>query len=330
MATLNADYLTQLRMGNTTTRPGATTGVYNATPQVYSGAQPNQLLTNRLTAMKTAPQQSMDIPLMITNSGQADLQNLSGDPTSKYYNQTITDAYNSALKARLEAIAGQVAAGTAGYQKQLAEAGQKFDPLRNEAYTQDQLAQRALRERMANMGLSATGGKSMTLESQREMSLQNRLGEINRQQKQLETDAQFEINRLIAQGEYEKAQAVAEEAARMNEALMNEYWRQQEYGLSERGTKLQEEQFAQQKKDAEIDRYYQMFVNGHITAAQFKKKTGITVQQARSRGSSKGKRYSIQDMLDKALNEQKEAEEKARRDSLMSGGSLSSYSTYVR
>jgi hypothetical protein len=172
--------------------------------------------------------------------------------------------YNNTLAGKLAAIQGQVQSGTAEYQRQISQAPSTYQPMRNETYTNDQLAQRALRERLANMGLGASGGKSLTLENQREMSLQNKLGDINRQQQKFIDDANFQIAQLQNQGRYQEAQAVAEVAAQMNQALQEDYWQRQE------------------QKEAQTDRYYQMFLNKNITAAQFKKLTGISVQRARS------------------------------------------------
>jgi hypothetical protein len=217
---------------------------------------------------------------------QLRLGNTSTRP-SPYANSNISSMYEQSLASRLAGIDAQTAAGRAGYTKQIQEAPQTYQPLRNEAYAQDQTSQRALRERLANMGLGAAGGQSLTMENQRTMSLQNRLGDLNRQQQKVIDDANFQINQLMSQGEYEKAQATADEAAKMNQALLEEYWRNQ------------------QKKETEIDRYYQMFANRHITAKQFKKLTGITVQQARSRGGGGGppkeKPLTAEEILDKIL-----------------------------
>ena len=155
------------------------------------------------------------------------------------------------LDARMKAIQTGVEAGKQQYQRQIDNAAKEYDPLRNEAYTNDQRTQRQQQERLANMGLSATGGASMTMESNRAMSLQNRLGDISRQQQKLVDDANFQINQLVAQGKVDEAKAVSEETDKLNQQLVDDYYKTRDY-------KLQQDQFGYQKeRDTTTDQQWQ-------------------------------------------------------------------------
>jgi hypothetical protein len=255
---VNADYLNQQRQGNTTARPAD-----NLASRLK---KPNDLV---YTTMPVNPARL--------------------GATSPYENHAIKGMYDSALGMRKDAINAGVEAGRLGYQRQIEQAPTTYQPLRNEAYTNDQMAQRTLRERLANMGMNATGGKSLTLENQRAMGLQNRLGDINRQQQKFIDDANFAIKELEAQGRYQEAQAVADSANSQIGTMIEDRWRNTENDW--RKTEYEEDQrrYEQDRKDADTDRYYTMFLNGNLTAKQFKAKTGMTIQQAKARGGGKKK-----------------------------------------
>ena len=83
------------------------------------------------------------------------------------------------------------------------------------------------------MGLGAVGGKSLTLENQRSMNLQNQLGDITRQQQEVIDNANFEIQQLMAQGRVQEAQAVADNASTMNNQLINKFYQDREYNFNQ-------------------------------------------------------------------------------------------------
>lgn len=148
---------------------------------------------------------------------------------TKEYAGSIEGMYDDALKKQGEAIDANIAAGKLDYQKQINEAPKTYDPMRNEAHTNDQMAQRTLRERMANMGMGAGGGKSMTLDNQRQSALLNRLGDISRQQQQFVDDANFGMSKLDAQGVSEKAAAAAQNTSERNQALITDKYNRQNF-----------------------------------------------------------------------------------------------------
>lgn len=154
-------------------------------------------------------------------------------PTAATATPNFQGMYDTSLANQKAAIQAGVDAGKLDLQNTISNAGKEYDPLRNEAYVNDQAAQRQLQERMANMGMSATGGKSMTLDSQRNMSLQNRLGDISRQQQQVVDDANLQINKLVAEGRVQEAQAVADEANKLNDRLTEDYYKTKEYNMQQ-------------------------------------------------------------------------------------------------
>lgn len=176
--------------------------------------------------------------------------------------EEIEKMYKEMLGSQKTAAQAQIDAGVGQYTQQKNKIPQSYDPLRNEAHVNDQMAQRVQRERMANMGMSAAGGKSMTLQNQREMGLQNNLGNISRQQKNAEDEIENSIAKLKAEGNLNMANLDAANSQQMNEALMNKYNQDREYNtqqaqFSEQQRQYNESQELQKNQLTEQQRQYE-------------------------------------------------------------------------
>lgn len=209
-------------------------------------------------------------------------------PTTPGYD--IGAGYKSALDARIAAINAGRDAEIAAQNKLISELPGQYDPMRNEAYTNDQVAQRQLRERMANLGAGAGGGTSLTFDTRRQMALQGQLGDINRQQAKAKTDAEFNIGQIGSKANAEINSATAEIEQQKQQALRDEAWKGKDYDLQKKASDLSQKQFDQAVKDGKFDQAYQLWQSKSISAAQFKKMTGIDVKRYQSsRGSKKSK-----------------------------------------
>jgi hypothetical protein len=173
-------------------------------------------------------------------------------------NLDINKMYDDALKARNDAIEKSTQASQTGYKSQIDNAKNTYNPMRNEAYTQDQTAQRTLRERMANLGLGAGGGKSMTLDNQRQSALLNRMGDISRQQRQYEDNLKTEMSKLTAQGSADKAAAAAENYTQRNQALIGQDQWQKTYEMQQQAQKYTQAWELFKKKKISKSDFYNM------------------------------------------------------------------------
>lgn len=175
----------------------------------------------------------------------------------------IGKAYDSSLAAKITSIDTGTQQAVQQQQKTIDDSKYTYQPLQNQAYANNLSNQRTLRENMANMGMSGGGGKSLTLENKLASSQQNTLANIALQQQQLIDNAKTQIAQLQAAGETAKASATAELTLQKIQALSNEAWKQK--------------QFDQSAQQGDIQNYMNLYLNGRITAAQFKALTGINV-----------------------------------------------------
>lgn len=75
----------------------------------------------------------------------------------------IEEQYEQSLAAQKAQLKAAYERNTSAYQKKLNEAAVQYGQLKNEAYVNNALAERARKENIANMGLSGAGGTSQTL-----------------------------------------------------------------------------------------------------------------------------------------------------------------------
>lgn len=198
------------------------------------------------------------------------------------YQNNINNMYDAAQKNKEKAINAAVTAGRTAYQNQIGSADSSYKALRNEAYASDQTAQRTLRERMANLGMSAGGGKSMTLDSQRQSALLNRMGEISRQKQQYLDDLRTNISKLQTQGSADIASAAAENEAQRNQALMADFYNTRTYNYQQKRDQTSDGQWKKQYDMQQQSQNYQqawaLYKKRKIGRNQFELMTGIKLK----------------------------------------------------
>lgn len=195
-------------------------------------------------------------------------QGTTSRPTTDWITQII-EAQRQASQAQRQ---GQIDSAMAQYNASLSNIPQQYQPLRNQAYTDQSLADRVMRERMANMGYSGQGGMSQTLQQRNTTNLLGNLGAVDRQQ-QGATDA---LNLGLTQFQTQMAADAAAENSQFDAQLAEMLLNQANVDAS--------------KENETVNLYYQMFQNGSITAAQFneiyKNLTGKTINvKKKSSGS---------------------------------------------
>jgi hypothetical protein len=183
----------------------------------------------------------------------------------------IDEQYENLKKAQKANLDAGYAVSKNEYESQLEKSDETYQPLRNEAYVNNALAERARRENMANMGLSGEGGTSLSLQQRHTGNMLSTLGDISRQQQgykdeidlalaNLDTTYQAGVNSMDADTE---AQRIAAQLAQ-GQFDAN-------YGLSA-------DQLALQEKDSTFSTYYQLYKSKLITKKQFEQQTGIDLK----------------------------------------------------
>jgi|AGTN01.2.fsa_nt_gi hypothetical protein len=94
----------------------------------------------------------------------------------------IEEQYANLVKAQKEKIDAEYDISRNQYNHQLGKAEETYQPLRNEAYVNNALAEKARKENMANMGLSGEGGTSLSLQQRNNGNLLSTLGDVSRQE----------------------------------------------------------------------------------------------------------------------------------------------------
>lgn len=136
--------------------------------------------------------------------------------------QSIKKSAAKALKQRIAAINAAAEGKKAQYNYNLSQAGQTYQPQRNAAYTDFMGAQRTLRERMANLGLGAGGGTSLTANAQNSAILQNNLTAANLAQQNYINEQNQALQGINTDTQSQIAQAKADNAAALRQTLMNQ------------------------------------------------------------------------------------------------------------
>lgn len=176
----------------------------------------------------------------------------------------------SAQKAKLKAGYDQSASA---YQKQIGDAATQYQQLKNEAYVNNALAERARRENVANMGLSGEGGSSQTLQQRNTSTLLRTLGDASQQQQDYTDNVNLALANLIAQYGADVTGLEASNASELSSALLKQNQWQADYDLEQR--KL----LADEQQDI-FDQAYSLYKKRLITAAQFKAMTGVSLKKS--------------------------------------------------
>lgn len=165
---------------------------------------------------------------------------------------SIKSNYATQLTDRLGALKTAAAAQKSPYETNIANAGQTYQPQRNDVYTSYMTGARTLRERMANMGLGAAGGASRLAENQNAIGLNKNLAGINLAQQNYVNEQNKAMQGISNQLATDTATAKSENTANLQQALMNQ-------------------------QNTNMGYYLQLFLNGNLKKKDFTRLTGIKI-----------------------------------------------------
>jgi len=188
------------------------------------------------------------------------------------WTKQIEEQYEQSLTAQKAQLKAAFERNTSAYQKKLTEAAAQYGQLKNDAYVNNALAERARKENIANMGLSGTGGTSQTLQQRNTAALLGTLGDAARQQQDYTDNVNLALGNLTEQYGADETTLEASNAAQRSEALIKQSQWQADYDMDWRNMLHDEQQdmFAQA---------YSLYVKRLITAAQFQAMTGIALSR---------------------------------------------------
>jgi LysM repeat protein len=177
----------------------------------------------------------------------------------------INSIYDDLLNSQQTAIKGRYDAQKLELDTEKNKAPDIYNPLRSEAYTNNEMAERSRREAMANMGYSGAGGTSQTLQQRNTNALLTSLGDISRQQQDYTNNIDIALNKLGIQETAEQNSAGLQINSQRNQALLDQSNWAQNYGL-------QQDQINLSKGDSEFNRYMELYNKKLITKGQLKEK----------------------------------------------------------
>jgi hypothetical protein len=173
----------------------------------------------------------------------------------------IKQTYKDQLAAQQTKTNAAYDQNVAGYNKQLADAPEQYQSMRNQAYTENAMAEQSRKENMANMGLSGAGGTSQTLQQRNQPSLLSAVGDANRQQQDFTDNINLALGNLGTQHKAENLALVQQNQADLNAALTA-------YDQWKNGYQLDVEKFETEKKNSEFDRLWTLYKNKNIGIGQ--------------------------------------------------------------
>lgn len=181
------------------------------------------------------------------------------------WEKLVNDIYDQLKLSQETQIEGGYNAQKLELDAQKDKAPDIYDPLRNEAYTSNETAERSRREAMANMGLSGAGGTSQTLQQRNTNALLNSLGDISRQQQDYTNNINLALSKLGIQKEADITSAGQQLESQRNQALLDQSNWEKNYGL-------QQSQYDLSMSDNEFNKYMGLYGNKLITKKQLKEK----------------------------------------------------------
>ena len=93
--------------------------------------------------------------------------------------ERINERYNQTLEAQRAQMQAAYDQSAAEYQAQMDKAPEAYNAVKKQAHVNNAMSDRARRESMANMGLSAAGGTSQTMAQRGRSTLLSSLGEAD-------------------------------------------------------------------------------------------------------------------------------------------------------
>ena len=192
-------------------------------------------------------------------------------PVAQTAQDLIDEQYANLLKAQTEQLNAETTVNQNNLNSQLAQSDATYQPLRNEAYVNTALAERARKENMANMGLSGEGGTSLSLQQRNTGNLLSTLGDISRGQQSYEDEINLALTNLQTTNDANLSSVTADIEAQRIAAQLSQMQFDQSYALSERQQNLTEE-------SAAFDQFYSLYRAGWITKQQFEEATKIDLR----------------------------------------------------
>jgi hypothetical protein len=189
------------------------------------------------------------------------------------WSNLIEEQYAKELAAQKTQLKAGYDQNASAYQKKISDAAGQYQQLKNEAYVNNALAERARRENVANMGLSGEGGASQTLQQRNTNALLGTLGDSSRQQQDYTDNVNLALANLAAQYGTDVMGIEAKNASALNEALIKQNQWQANYDLDQQ-KQLEDEQ------QSTFKQAYNLYLKRLITAAQFKAMTGISLKRS--------------------------------------------------
>lgn len=190
---------------------------------------------------------------------------------TKTSQEMIDEQYASALKAQQESLKKDYDTSRMDYEAKLGQSDETYQPLRNEAYVNNALAEKTRRENMANMGLSGGGGTSLSLQQRNTGNLLSTLGDVSRAQQGYEDEIGLTLAKLDTTYAGSESSAAAENESQRLAAQLAQGQFDQNYALSEAT-------LAETKRSNTFDQYYQLYKTGRITKGEFELATGIDLK----------------------------------------------------
>ena len=187
------------------------------------------------------------------------------------WTKTINDQYKNMLEAQKTKLDAAYQQNKTAYNKQLSDAPEQYQGIKNEAYTNNALAEQTRKENMANMGLSGAGGTSQTLQQRNQTSLLNTLGDASRQEQDYTDNINLALGGLTTQYNADTLSAEQQNAAELSGAIVSQ-------GQWQSGHDLSQQQYEQSQKDSVFNQAWSLYQKRLITKKQFEQLTGYKLK----------------------------------------------------
>jgi hypothetical protein len=192
--------------------------------------------------------------------------------TSEQARAAIEEQYKYQLDAQKAKTKGAYDQSVNTYTDQKDKADETYQPMRNQAYTENAMAEQARKENMANMGLSGAGGTSQTLQQRNQTSLLSTLGDVNRQQQDYTDNINLALSNLDTQYKSDDLALEQQNQADLNAALTAyDQWRS--------GYDLSNQEYELSQSNSAFDQAWALLQKKRITKDQFEVWTGIKLRR---------------------------------------------------
>ena len=185
--------------------------------------------------------------------------------TSTNGQKKIDEQYAAQLAAQKKQLESNYGQGRQGYGKQMAEAGEQYRGMRNQAYADNAMAEQSRKENMANMGMSGAGSTSQTLQQRNQTALLDTVGAANRQQQDYTDNIKLALGNLTTKYNADVYSAKQQNAAdKMGAKTAYGQW-QSQFDLSQ-------QQFEQEQLNSKFNQYMTLYQNKRLDKKQLRDK----------------------------------------------------------